>query len=87
MFIFHDYMGGRGQGWVAYLPFRPILLSFVLYMKELSASQKASMGNQWWKLRTKIGREKLFKTPEILWSACVEYFEATGCDLLSNFVH
>lgn len=32
-------------------------------------------GNQAWKARTKHGRDKLFTTPEILWEACVEYFE------------
>jgi len=32
--------------------------------------------NQFWKLRTKHGRDKIFTTPEILWSACVEYFES-----------
>ncbi len=37
----------------------------------------APEGNQFWKLRTTIGRDKIFETPEILWSACVEYFEAT----------
>lgn len=34
-------------------------------------------GNQFWKLRTKHGRDKLFTTPEILWDACCEYFQAT----------
>ena len=37
----------------------------------------AKKGNQWWRLRTKHGREKLFSNPEILWEACVEYFEVT----------
>jgi len=32
--------------------------------------------NQFWKLRTKHGRDKIFSTPQILWSACVEYFES-----------
>lgn len=35
----------------------------------------APAGNQFWKARTKHGRDKLFATPEILWEACVEYFE------------
>jgi hypothetical protein len=30
-----------------------------------------------WKKRTKHGRDKLFTTPEILWEACLEYFEYT----------
>jgi len=33
------------------------------------------IGNEAWKARTKHGRDKLFTTPEILWEACVEYFE------------
>ena len=37
----------------------------------------ATKGNQWWKLRAKHGRDKIFKTPALLWEACVEYFEAT----------
>ncbi len=34
-------------------------------------------GNQFWKLRSKHGREKLFTTPDLLWEAATEYFEAT----------
>ncbi len=37
----------------------------------------APSGNQFWKLRSKHGRDILFATPELLWDACVEYFEAT----------
>jgi hypothetical protein len=37
----------------------------------------APIGNQFWKLRSKIGRDKLWETPELLWDACVEYFEST----------
>lgn len=32
-------------------------------------------GNQFWKLRAKHGRDKLFATPELLWQAACEYFE------------
>lgn len=32
-------------------------------------------GNQFWKARTTIGREKLFETPELLWDAACEYFQ------------
>jgi len=32
-------------------------------------------GNQFWKLRSKHGRDSLFKTPELLWEAAAEYFE------------
>lgn len=34
-------------------------------------------GNQFWKQRSKHGREKLFNTPQLLWEAAVDYFEAT----------
>lgn len=37
----------------------------------------ATEGNQWWKLRSKHGRDLIFSSPTILWEACVEYFEAT----------
>lgn len=35
----------------------------------------AIKGNQNWKLRTKHGRDALFKTPESLWETACEYFE------------
>jgi hypothetical protein len=35
----------------------------------------APKGNQFWKLRSKHGRDKLFKSPALLWSAACEYFE------------
>lgn len=35
----------------------------------------APEGNQFWKLRSKHGRDKLFKTPELLWDAACEYFD------------
>lgn len=41
-------------------------------------SMAAPAGNQFWKLRSKHGRDKLFATPELLWEAAVEYFE--WCD-------
>ena len=34
-------------------------------------------GNQWWRQRSTHGRDKIFETPEDLWNACIEYFEAT----------
>ena len=37
----------------------------------------ATPGNEWWRLRSKHGRDKLFETPELLWEAAVEYFEHT----------
>lgn len=35
-------------------------------------------GNQFWKLRSKHGRDKLFASPELMWQAACEYFE--WCD-------
>ena len=35
----------------------------------------APKGNQFWKMRSKIGRDKIFKTPDALWEAACEYFE------------
>lgn len=35
----------------------------------------APTGNQFWKIRSKHGRDKLFATPELLWVAACEYFE------------
>lgn len=37
----------------------------------------AKKNNQWWKLRAKHGRDKIFSSPEMLWNACTEYFDAT----------
>lgn len=35
----------------------------------------APIGNEFWKLRSKHGRDKLFKTPEAMWEAACEYFQ------------
>lgn len=35
----------------------------------------APKGNKFWELRSKHGRDKLFKTPKLLWEAACEYFE------------
>ncbi|GAA0586664.1 DNA-packaging protein [Halomonas salifodinae] len=35
----------------------------------------APKGNQFWKARTKHGRDKLFASAEVLWAACCEYFQ------------
>lgn len=35
----------------------------------------APLGNQFWKARTKHGRDKLFSSADALWEACCEYFE------------
>jgi len=36
----------------------------------------APKGNQFWKLRSSIGRDKIFESPEQLWKGCQEYFES-----------
>jgi len=38
-------------------------------------SKGAPKGNQFWKLRSKHGRDKLFETPQLMWKAACEYFE------------
>lgn len=35
----------------------------------------APTGNQFWKARTKHGRDKIFANADLLWEACTEYFE------------
>lgn len=35
----------------------------------------APKGNQFWKARSKHGRDKIFKDPETLWESCLEYFQ------------
>ncbi|MEW5677053.1 terminase small subunit [Flavobacterium enshiense] len=37
----------------------------------------AKKGNEWWKLRSKHGRDKIFENSNQLWESCAEYFEAT----------
>lgn len=49
--------------------------------KKTRAKVKAGdkrLGNQFWQLRTKHGRDKLFEHPDILWQAACEYFQ--WCD-------
>jgi hypothetical protein len=33
-------------------------------------------GNEYWKLRSKHGRDTLFQSPELLWDAACEYFQS-----------
>jgi len=35
----------------------------------------ANIGNEFWKLRSKHGRDRLFATPELMWEAACEYFQ------------
>ena len=46
--------------------------------KTKSQDNSHLLGNQFWKLRSKHGRDKLFATPELLWEAACEYFQ--WCD-------
>ena len=39
------------------------------------AASEAMQGNQWWALRSKHGRDKLFATPELMWEAACDYFQ------------
>ena len=36
----------------------------------------ATKGNQFWKLRSKHGRDLLFESPELLWESACEYFDS-----------
>lgn len=38
----------------------------------------APLKNKFWELRTKHGRDKIFTTPDLLWTAATEYFK--WCD-------
>lgn len=40
-------------------------------------SKGAPKGNQFWKLRSKHGRDKIFTDPKVLEDACMDYFEET----------
>lgn len=35
----------------------------------------APKGNEFWRIRSRHGREKLFTSPELLWEAATEYFK------------
>lgn len=41
----------------------------------LGLTMAAPKGNQFWKARTKHGRDKIFASSDLLWEACCEYFE------------
>lgn len=42
----------------------------------------APLGNQFWKQRSTHGRNPIFATPEDLWNACEQYFEAIDANPL-----
>lgn len=47
--------------------------------KQIKNSKMAAPeGNQFWKLRSKHGRDKIFATPALMWEVACEYFE--WCD-------
>jgi hypothetical protein len=46
--------------------------------KKVDNPNDKRIGNQFWRLRSKHGRDKLFETPQLLWEAACEYFE--WCD-------
>jgi hypothetical protein len=46
-------------------------------IKEAESGDKR-IGNKWWQLRSKHGRDKIFSSPEILNQECEKYFEATS---------
>lgn len=46
--------------------------------QDIIVTKEYMKGNQFWKLRNKHGRDKLFKTPQLLWEAACEYFQ--WCD-------
>lgn len=43
--------------------------------KVREAARKALKGNNFWEIRSKHGRDILFKSPELLWEAACEYFK------------
>lgn len=43
--------------------------------KVRDAASKALQGNNFWEIRSKHGRDILFKTPVLLWEAACEYFK------------
>jgi hypothetical protein len=42
---------------------------------ESQPQKGAPKGNQFWKARTKHGRDKLFASSNLLWESCCEYFQ------------
>jgi hypothetical protein len=44
----------------------------------LSSETKFAAGNQFWKLRAKSGRSKIWEDPNELWEDCMDYFETTA---------
>lgn len=47
----------------------------------------APAGNQFWKQRSKHGRDKLFSSPDVLWDAACEYFDWCDKNPIIEVVH
>lgn len=45
---------------------------------------KGREGNQWWKKRSKHGRDVIFSDPNTMWEAACEYFEYADSNLLKS---
>lgn len=45
---------------------------------------KGREGNQWWKRRSKHGRDVIFSDPNKMWEAACEYFEFADSNLLKS---
>lgn len=45
----------------------------------------APLGNQFWKIRSKHGVDKIFSNPDILWEAATEYFEWCDANPLKSY--
>ena len=44
-------------------------------MKAKAKEGDKRLGNRFWEMRSKHGRDKIFSTPELLWDAACEYFK------------
>jgi len=40
-----------------------------------AAASKSLLGNNFWEIRSKHGRDKLFASPQLMWEAACEYFQ------------
>ena len=52
-----------------------IILIISIFVYEIIENMAAPSGNEYYKLRSKDGRDRIFKTPKALIDACNEYFE------------
>jgi len=54
---------------------KPISKTAKKTTKKAARKPKKSNVDDFWNVRAKAGRKKIFETPDELWNACVEYFE------------